>query len=112
MVGRSERSISIRRTGIREPQAPDVPADLAVATRPEADLYDGVVHAGLAADDLDLSGREAAQAEFDQCRYRNVSFAGVRLHRSVIKDVEFSRCDLANLRARESSIRRVSVSAT
>ncbi len=89
-----------------------MPAELTAAGLPEAELSDGAVHTGLAVADLDLSGREASGAELDQCRYANVNLSQVRLNRVVVKDVEFSRCDLANLRARDSSIRRAVVSAT
>jgi len=119
MAGRSERTparpgrpAGIRRYGIKEPQAPDLPEELTPGSLPEADLVDGAVLAGLAVDDLDLSGREAAGAELDQCRYRNVTLAQVRLNRVMVKDAEFSHCDLANLRARDSSIRRAVVSGT
>ena len=116
MAGRSERSPvrtgRPKRAKVAEPSAPDLPAELIPASLPEADLLDGATHAGLAVDDVDLSGREAAGAELDQCRYRNVNFGQVRLSRGTIKDVEFSRCDLANLRARDSSIRRAIVSGT
>ena len=116
MAGRSERTpgrpAGARRPAIKEPQAPDLPGELTEASLPDADLGDGALLAGLAVDDLDLSGREAAGAELDQCRYRNVTFAQVRLSRATLKDVEFSHCDLANLRARDSSIRRAVVSGT
>lgn len=94
---------------MREPAAPDIPDDLTEASSDEAELDDGVVQAGLAVSDLDLSGREAAGAELDQCRYTTVSFAGVQMRRATIRDVEFARCDLANLLARDSSLNRVAV---
>jgi uncharacterized protein YjbI with pentapeptide repeats len=106
------RSGGNRRGGIKEPSAPDLPRELTAASLPEADLFDGALHAGLAVDDVDLSGREVAGAELDQCRYRNVNFAQVRFNRITVKDVEFSRCDLANLRARDCSIRRAVVTAS
>jgi uncharacterized protein YjbI with pentapeptide repeats len=111
MAGRQERNSSSRRPGIRAPQEPDLPAGLPEAKPGQADLFDGALHAGLEVADLDLSGQEAAEAEIDQCRYRNVTFAEVRLNRATIKDADFSRCDLANLRARESSMRRVTMNA-
>ncbi len=79
---------------------------------PEADLDDGALHVGLAVSDLDLSGREAANAELDQCRYDNVGFGHVGLRRATIRDVEFNGCDLANLRARDCSLLRVAVGAS
>jgi uncharacterized protein YjbI with pentapeptide repeats len=112
VAGRSVRPAGRKRQRDTEPAPPDLPADLVTATGADAELGDGVVHAGLAVDDLDLSGREATEAELDQCRYRNVNLGQVRFHRSTIKDAEFINCDLANVRARESSIRRVVMRAT
>jgi len=97
---------------VREPAAPDIPDELTETSLPEADLDDGVVQAGLAVRDVDLSGRAAAGAELEQCRYTAVNFGGVRLRRATIRDVEFDRCDLANLLARDSSLIRVAVRAS
>ena len=94
------------------PAEPDLPDELTSAWLPDADLIDGVIHAGLSVHDLDLSDREAAGAELDQCRYSNVNFGQVRLRRATFRDVQFERCDLANLRARESSMRRVLVTSS
>jgi uncharacterized protein YjbI with pentapeptide repeats len=109
VAGRTYRTASGRRATVREPAAPDIPDNLAVASLPEADLDDGAVHAGLAVADVDLSGREAAGAELDQCTYAGVSFSSVRLRRATVRDVQFDRCDLANLLARDSSMVRVAV---
>jgi uncharacterized protein YjbI with pentapeptide repeats len=89
-----------------------VPAELTRAGLSEAELADGVVHALLDVRDLDLSDQEASGAELDQCRYQSVSFGQVRLRRAIVKDVIFDTCDLANLRSRESSMRRVSFRAS
>jgi uncharacterized protein YjbI with pentapeptide repeats len=97
---------------VRDPAAPDLPDELATASATDADLHDGVVHAALAVSDLDLSGREAADAEFDQCRYAGVNLGNVALRRATIRDVEFNRCDLANMRARDSSLLRVAITAS
>jgi uncharacterized protein YjbI with pentapeptide repeats len=112
VTGRTYRTASGRRTKAREPAAPDIPEELTVVSLPEADLDDGVAHVGLAVSDIDLSGRHAANAELDQCRYTAVSFGSVEMRRATIKDAEFDRCDLANLLARDSSMLRVRVRAS
>src|SRR5258708_18193469 len=112
MAGRGYRTATGRRARVREPATPDIPDDLDAASLPDAELDDGAVHAGLAVADVDLSGREAAGVEFDQCRYAAVTFANVRMRRATIRDVEFNRCDLANLLARDSSLIRVAVQAS
>jgi hypothetical protein len=112
VAGRTYRTSSGRRAKVREPAIPDIPDDLDEASLPDAGLDDGAVHAGLAVAEIDLSGREAAGVEFDQCRYDAVTFADVRLRRAMIRDVQFSRCDLANLLAGDSSLIRVAVQAS
>lgn len=97
---------------MREPATPDIPDDLAEASPADAELDNGAMHAGLAVSDIDLSGREAAGVEFDQCRYAAVNFSDVVMRRATIRDVEFDRCDLANLLARDSSLVRVAVRAS
>ncbi|HYK31764.1 MAG TPA: pentapeptide repeat-containing protein [Streptosporangiaceae bacterium] len=109
MAGRTYRTASGRRAKVREPAAPDLPDDLIETSLPEAELDDGVAQVGLAVSDVDLSGRQVAGAELDECRYTTVSFASVQLRRATIRDVEFDRCDLANLLARDSSLIRVAV---
>lgn len=112
VAGRTYRTASGRRAKVREPSPPDIPEDLTETSLPDADLDDGVVQAGLAVGDADLSGREAAGVEFDQCRYTTVNFGSVRMRHAMIRDVEFDRCDLANLLARDSSLLRVAVRAS
>jgi uncharacterized protein YjbI with pentapeptide repeats len=106
MAASARRSAGRRGVAVTEPAEPDLPDDLTMAGLPEADLYDGASHYGLAVADLDLSDREAAGAEIDQCRYTTVKLGGVRLRRGTIRDSVFDRCDLANLRAREASMFR------
>lgn len=76
---------------------------------PADDLADGGVYQAFAFTEVDLSGREAMGAEVDECRYRDVSLSQVRLRRAVIRDAVFEHCDLANLRARDSSMSRTAV---
>jgi uncharacterized protein YjbI with pentapeptide repeats len=97
---------------VREPAAPDIPDDLTETSLPEAEFDNGVVQVGVAVSDVDVSGREAAGAELDQCRYTAVNFASVQMRRATIRDVEFERCDLANLLARDCSLIRVAVHAS
>ncbi len=101
-----------KRARAREPFAPDLPAELAAGALPADDLTDGAIHLCLAFEDADLSGREAADAEIDQCSYRNVSLSRVTLRRATVRDAIFDHCDLANLRARDSSMLRTAVSAS
>jgi len=97
---------------LHEPTAPDLPAELPAADLAEHDLEDGGVYELLAFGDLDLSGREAAGAEIEACRYANVNLSKVKLRRGLVRDVTFERCDLANLRALDSSFTRVAISSS
>jgi hypothetical protein len=101
-----------RQTGFAEPVAPTFPESLTPAALPDDDLLDDGVYESLRFDDLDLSGRVVCGAEIDQCNFSNVSFSGARLDRAVVRDTVLDRCDLANLRARESSLIRVVLSAS
>lgn len=112
MAARTYLTATGRRAKVREPAAPDIPGDLTETSLPEAGLDDGVVHVGLAVSDVDVSGSEAAGVELDQCRYTTVNLGGVQMRRATIRDVEFERCDLANLLARDSSLVRVAVHAS
>src|SRR5260370_10054285 len=109
---RPYRTAGGRRSKVREPAAPDLPDDLITALPTDVGLDDDALHVGLAVSDLDLSGREALGVELDQCRYDTVSFGQVALRRGTIRDVEFHRCDLANMRARDCSALRVAVNAS
>ncbi len=96
----------------REPAAPDLPADLTPGTLDVHDLVDGGGYESLAFTDLDLSDREVTGVEIEACRYGNVNLSQARLRRSLIRDVVFDRCDLANLRALDCTLTRVAVSAS
>jgi uncharacterized protein YjbI with pentapeptide repeats len=108
---RPERRGKRAKAALRDPAAPDLPADLAVGALPGNDLEDGRVYELLAFSDVDLSGREAAGAEIDACRYASVNLSQVKLRRGLVRDAIFERCDLANLRALDSSFTRVAVSS-
>src|SRR5215472_16326662 len=110
MVGRTDRCENAGRGRAREPSAPDLPADLSAGTLPADDLIDGAIHLCLAFDGTDLSGRDAADAEIDQCRYDNVNLNQTTLRRARIRDAVFDRCDLANVRARDCTMLRTAVS--
>jgi uncharacterized protein YjbI with pentapeptide repeats len=97
---------------LREPAAPDLPADLAAADLSGHDLEDGGVYELLAFSGLDLSDREAAGAEIEECRFGNVILSRVKLRRGMVRDVAFDRCDLANLRGIDSSFTRVAISSS
>jgi uncharacterized protein YjbI with pentapeptide repeats len=101
-----------QRTARRDPLAPDLPADLTPGALPDDDLGNGALHVCLSFDGTDLSGRESANADIDQCRYRNVNLSHVKLRRAEVRDVVFDRCDLANLRARDCSMSRTAVLAS
>ena len=109
MSGHTDRRANARRALPREPVPPDLPADLTEAGLPGDDLADGGAYVALAFDGLDLSGRAAVGAEVDQCRYRDVNLSQVTLRRAVVRDAVFHGCDLANLRARDSSMSRTAI---
>jgi uncharacterized protein YjbI with pentapeptide repeats len=96
----------------RPPAEPDLPAELKAAVLPGNDLGDSAVCELLAYAELDLSGREAAGAEIEACTFDGVNLSQGKLRRGLIRDVRFERCDLANLRALDSSLTRVELLAS
>ena len=112
MTGVAGGTDRARKKGPRQPAVPDLPAELPAASPADQDLEDGGVYELLAFTDLDLSGREVTGAEIEACRYGNVNLSQGRLRRTLIRDVAFDRCDLANLRALDCSLTRVSVTAS
>jgi uncharacterized protein YjbI with pentapeptide repeats len=100
-----------KRPRLRQPIAPKLPATLSPAKLPDDDLKDDGVYLSLEFADADLSGRDTASVEIDQCRYKKVNFSQSKLDRALISDSVFDGCDLANLRARDCSLVRVAVSA-
>lgn len=111
MAGRSDRRENSRKEAIREPSAPDLPADLAPGALPDHDLEDGGVYELLAFSEVDLSGRKAVGAEIEACRFAGVNLGQLTLRRALVRDVAFDRCDLATVRALDSSFTRVAISA-
>ncbi len=109
MAGRSGKG---GKAGPRLPAGPDLPAELNAAALPGHDLDDGAICELLAYADLDLSGREAAGAEIEACTFANVNLSQGKLRRVLIRDVRYERCDLANLRALDSSLTRVALLAS
>ncbi|MHB1431987.1 MAG: pentapeptide repeat-containing protein [Streptosporangiaceae bacterium] len=110
MAGRSAIPSS-RGKPPREPTAPSVPDELSVPVVPAA-VGDEASYVAMLLADLDLSGRSCTSSELDQCRCRGVDLSRTALRRVTVTDTAFERCDLANLRARDCSLRRVSVHAS
>jgi uncharacterized protein YjbI with pentapeptide repeats len=96
----------------REPLRPRLPGTLGPAVLPLHDLRDGGVLLALEYAGADLAGRDVAAVEIDQCRFRSTSFTGTELDRAVICDCAFESCDLANIRAMDCGLLRVTVSGS
>jgi hypothetical protein len=97
---------------VRQPTAPKLPASLTPARSPEDDLSDDGVYLSLEYESSDFADRRASSAEIDQCRFKTVNFGRCELDRALISDSVFQGCDFANLRARDSSLVRVSISGS
>ncbi|WP_279579141.1 pentapeptide repeat-containing protein [Fodinicola feengrottensis] len=90
----------------RRPAKPKPPA----ALDPAADeLADEAVYRRLGFVETDLSGRTAALAEFEQCRFRTANLSNTRLERASFTDCLLESSDLANLRTVKSSLHRALV---
>jgi uncharacterized protein YjbI with pentapeptide repeats len=100
-----------RQARLRQPASPKLPATLSPAKLPDDDLKDDGVYLSLEYRDIELAKRDVASVEIDQCRYKNVNFGQTELDRAIISDSVFEDCDLANLRARECSLVRVTLAS-
>lgn len=78
-----------------------------MAELPRDELEDEVFWEGIEFSGTDLSGRSAAILEAAGCRFARVGLSAVQLTRALFTDCRFEGCDLANLRAEDSTLRRV-----
>lgn len=90
--------------------SPALPTSLDLAVLPEHDFENDAARSTLSFVGVDLSGRSAELVEFKQCRFKDVDFSGTTLDRAVFTDCVFDNSNLANLRARKSSLIRSELS--
>lgn len=96
----------------RTPAPPRLPATPAQPEEGWAGWVDDGQLTGLALDGLDLTGRDVRAVEATGCRFADTALAGGGLEQVVLTDCVFDHCDLANLRAHDSSMVRVALSAS
>jgi uncharacterized protein YjbI with pentapeptide repeats len=96
------------KTGL--PRKPVQPTSLDPAG-PEHDLVNDAEYRMLGFLDSDLAGRSATSVELTQCRFTDVDLSGTTLDRAVFTDCVVDTSNLANLRADNSSLLRVELSA-
>lgn len=80
-----------------------------MAELPRDELEDEAFWEGIEFSGTDLSGRSAAILEATGCGFVRAGLSTVELTRALFTDCRFEGCDLANLRAEESTLRRVRV---
>ena len=91
---------------------PDLPATWRPAVLPDHDIEDEGTYRGLEFVDLDLAGREAASVEFDGCRFQGTDLGGAVLEKAAFAHCVVTGCNLANVRASSSSLRRAEISTS
>jgi uncharacterized protein YjbI with pentapeptide repeats len=96
--------------GPRVPAKPRPPASLDPATVDEHSLEPESTFRRLGFEDIDLAGQDADSVEFEQCRFRRATLAGVVLDRSGFTDCLVENSDWANLRAAKATMVRVKLS--
>ncbi|MFI0372851.1 pentapeptide repeat-containing protein [Actinomadura sp. 1N219] len=84
--------------------APKLPNPLAEAGASDANLADDGVYLSALYGNLDLSAHDVEDVEFERCRFQETRFAGTVMRRAGFADVEFTSCDLANLKLIDSRI--------
>jgi uncharacterized protein YjbI with pentapeptide repeats len=98
----------------RLPEAapPNLPDETRPAVLPDHDPEDEATFQRLAFTVLDLTERTARSVEFDGCRFNGTDLGGSTLDKAAFVDCLVENCNLANLRAREASLRRVRIAVT
>lgn len=91
------------------PAKPRPPKALELATVDEDDLRDEGVYTGLGYYDLELTGRSAKGAEFDQCRFNRTDLGETSFVKVSLTDCLIESSNLANLHGDQSSLLRVAV---
>jgi uncharacterized protein YjbI with pentapeptide repeats len=91
------------------PAKPRPPKALELATVEEDDLHDDGAYAGLGFYDLDLTGRTAKGAEFNQCRFNRTDLSETSLVKVSMTDCLLESSNLANVHGDQSSLIRVAV---
>ena len=91
------------------PAKPRPPKALELATVDEDDLRDEGAYTGLGFYDLDLTGRSAKGAEFDQCRFNRTDLSGTSFVKVSLTDCLVESSNFANLHGDQSSLLRVAV---
>ncbi|MER7005111.1 pentapeptide repeat-containing protein [Dactylosporangium sp. NPDC000555] len=91
------------------PARPRPPTTLVLATLDEDDLRDDATYKALGFYDLALAGRTAKGAEFVQCRFKRADLTGTALTGSILTDCLIEDTSLAEVRADQSVMHRVTV---
>ncbi|TYK46704.1 pentapeptide repeat-containing protein [Actinomadura decatromicini] len=89
---------------LKEPVAPKIPSSLEEVGGSGAELAHDGVYLSTRFCDVDLSAQDVEDVEFERCRFQDTRFSGTMMRRAGFADVEFTSCDLANLRLVDSRI--------
>lgn len=78
----------------------------------EHDFHDDAEYRALEYAGFDLSARKTHSLEVDDCRFTDSKLSGMVLSRATFTKSEFDQCDLANIRAEQSSLLHSKVSSS
>ncbi|MFF5226910.1 pentapeptide repeat-containing protein [Dactylosporangium sp. NPDC000521] len=92
-----------------QPVKPRPPKALELATVDEDDLRDEGSYRGIGFYDLDLTGRSAKGAEFDQCRFNRADLSESSLVKVSLTDCLVESSNFANVHGDQSALLRVAV---
>jgi uncharacterized protein YjbI with pentapeptide repeats len=96
---------------VQSPDPPDLPPRLEPLTLSQDDAADGESWQQIALADVALPGLDARALGFMEARFERVDLSGARLANLFLSDCELAGCNLANLVARNGSMRRVRIDA-
>ncbi|WP_344867159.1 pentapeptide repeat-containing protein, partial [Planomonospora alba] len=106
------RASSAQPPKAKEPLAPELPASLSPAVLPEHGLEDDGVYRFLEFTGTDLAARRVDAVDFEGCRFTEARLSGMEMRRAGFSNVEMELCDLSNLAAATSTMRRTRVTAS
>jgi uncharacterized protein YjbI with pentapeptide repeats len=97
---------------LKEPVGPVIPRSLGEAGLADGEPVDDGVYLSMRFGPLDLSERDAEDAEYERCRFQETRLSGTGMRRAEFRDVEFGSCDLANLKLSDSRIFNVLIESS
>lgn len=97
---------------LKQPTPPKIPPVLTAAQLPGHGLTEDREYRAIEYQNVDLSGQDIETAEVSQCRFSDSALASTTIHQLIVSDTIFSRCDVSNVNAKDSSLLRTTMTTS